>query len=174
MTAIKGGFSFFSTRQGWVSDSVKSFEVVLANGSIVNANAQENPDLWAALKGGSNNFGIVTAFDLLTFPQGDIYGGNVVYTTDLFPQQLQALGDYAANPDSDQDIHLIISIAYSSVFGLIVCQNSAYATKGELNASSIKPFTPLQPPFEAYSTLRNDSVKGFADEQTKGSPPGKR
>lgn len=151
-----------------------NFEVVLANGSIVNANAQENSDLWAALKGGSNNFGIVTAFDLSTFPQGSMYGGNVIYSTDLFPQQLKALGDYAANLDSDQDIHLIISIAYSFVFGSTVCLNCAYATKGELNSSSIKPFTPLQQQFEAYNTLRSDSVKGFADEQTKGSPPGQR
>ena len=141
---------------------------------MINANAQERSDLWTALKGGSNNFGIVTAFELSTFPQGDMYGGNVVYSTDLFPQQLKALGDYVANPDSDQDIHLIIRIAYSAVFGLTVCQNSAFATKGEQNSSSIKPFTPVQQPFEAYSTLRSDSVKGFADEQTKGSPPGQR
>ena len=32
-------------------------KVVLANGSLVNANAQSNPDLWWALKGGGNNFG---------------------------------------------------------------------------------------------------------------------
>ena len=33
------------------------YQVVLANGSVVDANAQSNPDLWWALKGGSNNFG---------------------------------------------------------------------------------------------------------------------
>lgn len=171
---MTGGFSFFSTRRGWISDSVINFEVVLANGSVVNANVHENADLWAALKGGSNNFGIVTSFDFSTFPQGEMYGGDVVYTADLFPEQLKALGDYAADPNSDQDIHLIISIAYASMFGATVCKNSAYAINAGLNSASIKPFTPVQAPFETYCTLRNDSVKGFADEQTKGSPPGQR
>lgn len=40
-----------------------NFEVVLADGSIVNANANEHRDLWRALKGGSGNFGFVTRVD---------------------------------------------------------------------------------------------------------------
>lgn len=43
----------------WV-DQVVNYEVVLADGSIVEANATTNSDLFRALKGGSNNFGIVS------------------------------------------------------------------------------------------------------------------
>lgn len=50
-------------------------EVVLPSGEIVNANATSNSDLWRALKGGSNNFGVVTRIDLKTFPQGKFWGG---------------------------------------------------------------------------------------------------
>lgn len=64
--------SFFAPRYGFACDNVINFEVVLASGDIVNANAHENPDLWFALKGGSNNFGVVTRFDLRTFKQGKI------------------------------------------------------------------------------------------------------
>jgi FAD/FMN-containing dehydrogenase len=55
-----GGISFFSPRYGFVCDNVENFEVVLASGQIVNANSKTNSDLWRALRGGSNNFGIVT------------------------------------------------------------------------------------------------------------------
>ncbi|VUC26900.1 unnamed protein product [Clonostachys rosea] len=65
---LGGGVSWYSARQGLACDGVVNFEIVLASGEIVNANASSNADLWKALKGGSSNFGIVTRFDLETFP----------------------------------------------------------------------------------------------------------
>lgn len=56
--------------RGLVCDSVRGFEVVLANGSIVEANVGENADLWRALKGGgAGNFGVVTRVDVEVFPR---------------------------------------------------------------------------------------------------------
>jgi hypothetical protein len=52
---------------------------VLANGQIVDANANSYSDLFYALKGGSNNFGVVTRIDLKTFPQGKFWGGFIGY-----------------------------------------------------------------------------------------------
>ncbi|KAL8919908.1 MAG: hypothetical protein Q9172_004756, partial [Xanthocarpia lactea] len=51
-----------------------NYEIVLANGQIKNINQTSNPDLYFALRGGGNNFGIVTRFDLQTFPQGPMWG----------------------------------------------------------------------------------------------------
>lgn len=50
-------------------NNVVNYEVVLASGEIVNANNQQNSDLWLALKRELNNFGIVTQFDPITFEQ---------------------------------------------------------------------------------------------------------
>ncbi len=47
-------------RFGFACSNVLSYEVVLADGSVVVASATERSDLWRVLKGGSNNFGIVT------------------------------------------------------------------------------------------------------------------
>lgn len=60
--------SLYLAAVGWVADSVRNFEVVLASGEIVDANATSNSDLFAALKGGSSNFGVVTHIDLETIP----------------------------------------------------------------------------------------------------------
>ncbi|KAI0490431.1 hypothetical protein F4859DRAFT_458007 [Xylaria cf. heliscus] len=74
---LGGGISFFSPRYGWTCDTVSNFEVVLADGSIVNANDKSHPDLFFALKGGNNNFGIVTRVDLATFEQGPVWVSTV-------------------------------------------------------------------------------------------------
>jgi len=60
---LGGGILYFSNRMGFACDAIVNFEVVFANGSIVNANRTSNPDLWSTFKGGSSNFCIVTRFD---------------------------------------------------------------------------------------------------------------
>ncbi|KAI1118681.1 FAD-binding domain-containing protein [Nemania sp. NC0429] len=69
---LGGGNSYYSGRTGFGCDSVVNFEVVLANGTIINANRAANADLWQVLKGGTNNFGIVTRFDMEALPAPDI------------------------------------------------------------------------------------------------------
>ena len=54
---LGGGVSFLSAQFGFACDNVLNYEVVLADGSIVNANATSNTDLFWALKGGGNQFG---------------------------------------------------------------------------------------------------------------------
>lgn len=55
---LGGGDPSFSSEYGMVCDNVRSFELVLSDSSIVNANLTENPDLFWALKGGACNFGM--------------------------------------------------------------------------------------------------------------------
>ncbi|KAH7383999.1 hypothetical protein BKA66DRAFT_417423 [Pyrenochaeta sp. MPI-SDFR-AT-0127] len=70
---LGGGYTHFSQLNGLVTDNVANFEVVLSNSSIVNANATHNTDLYRALRGGGNNFGIVTRFDLRASPIYNIW-----------------------------------------------------------------------------------------------------
>ncbi|KAF4266157.1 hypothetical protein CNMCM8714_005598 [Aspergillus fumigatus] len=98
-----GGLSFLSSQYGWAANNVVNFEVVLANGTVVNANAKENTDLFAALKGGGNNFGIVTAYTLQTHPQDHkVWGGNYIFTADKTPQVLSALRDFTEHYPDDK------------------------------------------------------------------------
>lgn len=65
---LGGGISWYTGRRGFACDNVVNYEIVLASGEVLNANASANSDLWLALKGGSSNFGIVTRFDVEAFP----------------------------------------------------------------------------------------------------------
>lgn len=65
--SLGGGFGLLGRAFGLACDSVLSMEVVDASGNILHASAQENPDLFWALRGGGNgSFGIVTKFNFRT------------------------------------------------------------------------------------------------------------
>jgi FAD/FMN-containing dehydrogenase len=76
---LGGGISHFANKYGWACDNVESYEVVTASGIIVTASATKYPDLYWALRGGGNNFGTVTKFNMRTFIQGPMWGGSVLY-----------------------------------------------------------------------------------------------
>lgn len=72
----------------------------MADAQIVNANATSNQDLWRALKGGTNNFGIVTRYDLATIEQeGGVWGGSATYGMDKYWDIIQA---FAKAADAEQ------------------------------------------------------------------------
>lgn len=89
-------------------------QIVLASGEIVNANANERQDLFQALKGGSNNFGIVTRFDLMAFDQGPLWGGPVIYPVEARPQLIPAFVGFTDSIDQDPDASLILFQIYSA------------------------------------------------------------
>ncbi|KAI0204448.1 FAD-binding domain-containing protein [Astrocystis sublimbata] len=98
---IGGGNSYYSGRVGFGCDSVVNFEVVLANGTIVNANQTENSDLWRALKGGSGNFGIVTRFDMEAVPAPDVFRDTRYLTFNHSDALVDAVVGFA---DSDESL----------------------------------------------------------------------
>lgn len=67
-----GGLSYLSTQHGWAMNTVIEYEVVLASGEVVTASKTKNSDLYKALKGGGNNFGIVTTYRMKVFPTGTV------------------------------------------------------------------------------------------------------
>lgn len=79
---LGGGISFFAPKLGFAADNVLNFEVVLASGEVVNANATSNSDLWTALKGSGGNLGIVTRFDFAAFSQPHLWSAGIPLPAD--------------------------------------------------------------------------------------------
>lgn len=89
-----GGLSYHASLYGWAASNVVNFEVVTGEGKVLEANAETNCDLFWALKGGSNNFGIVTRYDLKTYPSGLVFGGVSHWAANATQQYLDAQTAY--------------------------------------------------------------------------------
>lgn len=103
-----------------------NLEVVLADGSIINANAQENSDLFSALKGVSGNFAIVTRFDLQTFPQADFWGGFLSCPSSTVPEQLIAFGGSVDQATSGPHAAVICALGYVGAYDTFVASNGLH------------------------------------------------
>ncbi|KAM7192112.1 hypothetical protein V8F33_008537 [Rhypophila sp. PSN 637] len=88
---LGGGYSWKTNQYGLTVDTVLSFDVVLPNGTFTRASASQNPDLFWALKGGTNRFGIVTSAVLETHPQPpQVYAGIAFYSASQVPALINA------------------------------------------------------------------------------------
>ncbi|KAF7181108.1 hypothetical protein CNMCM7691_000237 [Aspergillus felis] len=96
---LGGGISFFTPRFGLACSNVLTYEVVLASGKVVTASASSHPDLWRTLKGGSNNFGIVTRFTVRCFPSTQIWSGFMYAPNSQSTKALMALHESAKHAD---------------------------------------------------------------------------
>ncbi|KAH6704289.1 FAD binding domain protein [Leptodontidium sp. MPI-SDFR-AT-0119] len=118
---LGGGISYFAPRVGWACDNVVNFEIVLASGTLTNVNATSSPDLFRSLKGGGNNFGIVTRFNLATFPQGQILGGNIAQDISRRDEVFRAFANIADAPGYDPYASLVTGVMFnatSKVWGI--------------------------------------------------------
>ncbi|KAF2641381.1 FAD-binding domain-containing protein [Massarina eburnea CBS 473.64] len=125
---LGGGISFFSNKLGWACDNVVSYEVVTASGLVVTASPTSHSDLYWALRGGGNNFGIVTNFKLSAFALGKMWGGQRIYLENTFPDVLDAMYTFAtAGSNSDADAAQIVSFTSSPAIGNIAIAQLHYA-----------------------------------------------
>nr|AGK29861.1 FAD-binding protein [Volvariella volvacea]AGK29880.1 FAD-binding protein [Volvariella volvacea] len=83
---LGAGLSYLNNPEGLSVDNVVAHEVVLANGTVVVASRDNYPDLHKALKGGGDNFGVVTRYDLKIFDYPEnVLGGLVTYGEEAMP-----------------------------------------------------------------------------------------
>jgi hypothetical protein len=110
-----GGISFFANEYGWACDNVASYEVVTASGLIVTASPTSFPDLFWALRGGGNNFGIVTKFNLETFAHGpQMFGGQRRFFNTSFPAAIDAFVNLGVNSANDTKAAQFLAITLNA------------------------------------------------------------
>ncbi|KAJ4286983.1 hypothetical protein N0V90_012864 [Kalmusia sp. IMI 367209] len=162
-----------------------NYEIVLASGSIATASATTNPDLWRALKGGGNNFGVVTRFTARSFPSDSIWSGFLYMPSGQSAKVLFAFHDFVnrANPNEPSagyDNHAsgpIACFTYLQQLGVQAIAVNLVYTKAPENArkwpacwekSSFKPLWRL------WSTCKERSLSNACDEMNALNPPGRR
>ncbi|USP77739.1 uncharacterized protein yc1106_05013 [Curvularia clavata] len=164
---LGGGISHYANAYGWACDNIDSFEVVTASGIIVTASAEELPDLYWALRGGGNNFGIVTAFHMRTFVQGAMWGGQRAHTEDQWDKIYQAYYNYAVNAEKDTKQAQIVSFAL---------QNGMKIAAEDLEYSDPTPWPPVFDEWKAIPAIMDltavANMSTLANQLGAGAPDG--
>jgi FAD/FMN-containing dehydrogenase len=91
---LTGGIGWKVRKHGLALDNVTAAEVVTASGQVVHANAEENPELFWAIRGGGGNFGIVTAFEFAAHPTTEVFFGKIAFPAPEAATVLQGWADY--------------------------------------------------------------------------------
>ena len=148
-------------RDGWAADTVVSYEVVLASGEVVHASATSHRDLWLALKGGSNNFGIVTHFNMSTYSQGKMLGGVIGfnYTPSALDAQAKAFSNFMKPENFDEKAMMGVLLTYEN--GISGVANSLFYLDPEASPTVFKPF--LSIPGQISNKLLVSSVSDIVN-----------
>ena len=91
---LTGGIGWKVRKYGLALDNVVAAEVVTADGEVVRASEEENPELFWAIRGGGGNFGIVTAFEFVAHPTTDVFYGKITFPASEAATVLQGWADY--------------------------------------------------------------------------------
>ena len=183
--AQTGGLSFFSPRFGLVCSNILSYEVVLASGSVTTASASTNPDLWRALKGGSNNFGIVTRFRFRSFPSTNIWSGFLYMPAARPAKVLAAFHEFvnradSRDPSTTYDIHAAGPIACFSyiqrVGAQVIAVNLVYtkSLENEKKWPTCWRTSSFRSLWRFWSTCKVRTLTSATDEMNALNPPGRR
>ena len=166
---LGGGISYLGPRAGWTCTTVSAFEVVLADGSIVEANEVQNTDLLYGLRGGSNNFGIVTRIDLKTFEQGLLWSASIYNPVSTIDEQVKIFANLTAANNYDENASFITGFGYSQVQGLKVIDNELVYMKPVENPPYYKDLLSLPSIFSKSSIV---NMTTLAKQGASLLPPG--
>ncbi|KAL6709245.1 hypothetical protein ACN47E_001652 [Coniothyrium glycines] len=150
---LSGGLSFLHPSQGFGCDHVRSYQIVTARGEILEVNEQNYSDLFWALRGGGNNFGIVTRFDLDTVPQKNYWGGGIYYDISQLDTLLAAYDKLAQPETADVKATTWFAPVYlPKLFTWLINVEPVYLDPVATTPEIFKPF--IEAPGQISNTVR--------------------
>jgi FAD binding domain/Berberine and berberine like len=158
--ALGGGVGWLVRKYGLTCDNVLSFDIVTADGEPRVASANENQDLFWALRGGGGNFGVVTSFEFRVHPVSTVLGGPVMYPRDRALEVLRFYRDFTQSAPEELTAYAALLHTPDGVpaVAVIACY-CGDLTEGEQVLKSLRNFSSpiadmIQPmPFPQMQTL---------------------
>ncbi|HEX5465328.1 MAG TPA: FAD-binding oxidoreductase [Candidatus Limnocylindrales bacterium] len=98
---LGAGVGHLTRHFGLTIDNLLEADIVLASGELVRASAEENADLFWALRGGGGNFGVVTSFLFRLHPVSTVMFGPTLYELDKAPEVLRWYREFMAQAPDD-------------------------------------------------------------------------
>ncbi len=98
---LGGGVGYLTGRYGLTIDNLLGVDLVLADGSLVTADAGQNAELFWAVRGGGGNFGVITSFLFQGRPVSTVYGGPIFWELEDAPRVMRFWRDLILSEPRD-------------------------------------------------------------------------
>jgi FAD/FMN-containing dehydrogenase len=184
---LGGGLGWLMAKHGLALDNLLSAEIVTAEGKVLTASAQENPDLFWAVRGGGGNFGIAASLEYRLHPVGPtIIGGLIAYpfeqakevlqffraTTQALPDDMMAVAGLIHAPDGSGTKLAAIVVAHFGPYAAAEAAVKPIQQFGKPAVSAIGPIPYCQLntmldaayPRGALNYWKSSFLSGLGDE----------
>jgi FAD/FMN-containing dehydrogenase len=168
---LGGGIGHIARKHGLSIDSLLEAEMVLADGSIVRANADENPDLFWAIRGGGGNFGVVTSFLFRMHPVNMVQAGPTFWPLEESADVLRAYASFI--PSAPRELNGFFAFATvppvpafpeelhgRKVCGIVWCHTGTADEAAQAMAPMLAVGTPL---LHGVGEMPYPALQGFFD-----------
>lgn len=164
---LSGGIGWKVRRYGLALDSVVAAEIVTADGELVTASAEENPDLFWAIRGGGGNFGVVTSFEFEAHPTTQVVFGKVTFPQSEAVDVLQGWANYLRT--APEELTSIANLANPLAGGPEAPVEIHVAFDGDDPEAAARALAPIR----ALGTVLDDDVAphAYADILVEGGSP---
>ncbi|KAI9690793.1 MAG: hypothetical protein M1822_008412 [Bathelium mastoideum] len=159
---LGGGISYFSGLYGLACDNVINYEVILADGTVAQVNSSSPyEEIYRVLRGGGNNFGIVTRFDLTTYTYHLIRGGLTVWSSDnqTTSALIAAYANFTNNAASSPSTAIFLAQGFNSATNSFIWSAGLYDTAPDLTTNSSAPI------FAPFATSELNSARLLTTER---------
>ena len=160
---LGGGFGWLGRSYGMACDNLLAADVVLADGSVVVATADEHADLFWGLRGGGGNFGVVTSFEYQLHPVDAILGGMLLYPIHRATEILRAVRDFNASMPNAMTVSAVLMTTPDGapVIALPVCYNGSIE-QGEALLQPLRDQT--SPMADLVEPMRYEQMQTLLDD----------
>jgi hypothetical protein len=157
---LGGGMGWYARSLGLAANSVTAIELVTADGRLVRADSEDEPDLFWALRGGGGNFGVVTAIKFDLYPITEVYGGILFWPLERAAEVLFAWGRWVDSvPDELTSVGRILrfppipEIPEPFRGNSFVAVEAVYLGSKEDGRALLRPLRELSPLMDTFAVL---------------------
>ena len=156
--SLGGGIGWLARKHGLQANSLTAIELVTADGELVRADAENNADLFWALRGGGGNYGVVTAVEFKLYPVEQVYAGWLIFPWERSAEVLKAWNELLPTlPDEITSIGRVLQLPDMPPIpeplrgAQIVVIEAAFLGTAEEGAELLKPLRELGPIADTFA-----------------------
>jgi FAD/FMN-containing dehydrogenase len=158
---LGGGMGRLQRKHGLTIDNLVGVDLITADGEMVRASEDENPELFWGLRGAGANFGIATSFEFRLHPlQGTVFRGAVSFAVDRTLEVAQQVREFVATHD---DVHVALYFTKDDERPLFSV-GSMHSGGVDEAERDLRVFRELRPLSDTFGTTAYLELQGMADE----------